>query len=492
MKRPSTFGVRKASRGSAHSRRTRALAAISALFLWCTGAVVAFAGVNAQITAELVGARNIQVKGSGFPVVANVTITYTYGTEKAVQTAKSSAAGTFEDSMTVPEPYVGPVRIVAKARLAVVKSAPEEKSGDSSKKTTPTTFPESGSTPTTVPKDSSDEKDSTSDEGSTSKEGTGSTGGTGTKTPSSGGTVSADATVMVEGQTPTKPPTERVASPNPSPIADAASLTGEKISIGCSDSPEQLNGKTLGPGTVVTIARGCSWDDVRVTINGNGTEAQPVLVTSGGDASGALPSFSAKKGGDGKDGGIITLEGSNVHLQGVAVRDAMSIGIGANATNSVLDNIEGSNVVAGVWIRGEGSKVWNSYFHDLRLMADTPGSNDDYGANGITVEANNVVIEGLTCRNCKASSPDYDQYGGDGSFVEVWNQAENLQVRYGAVIVSARVLEAGGMQGKSARNMLLEYVYAEDISDQPIYLNPGGDYGSIDTSGFTERNNTIP
>lgn len=435
-------------------RITRSVAVICVVCTWFAGTVIAFAGVNAQLTAELSGTHDIQVKGEGFPILASVTITYQYGEEQAVHTKKSNATGDFNDEFSVPDTYSGAVEITAEARRAKVTSTPQ---------TEPPAAP--GTNNTAKPQTSIPKK--------------------------SNGTVSADTTVMVEGQVPQRPATERVASPNASPIADPASLTGEKIAIGCSDNPEVLNGKSLGPGTVVSIDRGCTWTDVRVTISGNGTAAQPILVQSVGDAALPAPTFSAKKGGDGKDGGIITLEGSNIHLSGVTVNDAESIGIGANASNSVLDNIEGFNVVAGVWVRGDGTKIWNSYFHDLRLMGGTPGGNDDYGANGVTVEANNVVIEGLTCRRCKASSADYDQYGGDGSFVEVWNKAENLQVRYGVVIVSARVLEAGGIEGQSARNMLLEYVYAEDISDQPIYLNNGGDYGGINTSDFTERFNSI-
>lgn len=290
---------------------------------------------------------------------------------------------------------------------------------------------------------------------------------------------------------PPNPGSERVVSPTRSPITRAAGLRGPRLRMRCGDNPERLNRLRLRPGTVVEFRRGCKWSNVRVVIRGNGTVGQPILVQSFGSNSTAAPVFSARKGGRYKDDGVISLEGANIHVRDLAVKDSASIAFGVNGQRNVLHNVEGSNVVSGAWVRGRYTKVWNSYFHNLRMMPDTPGPNDDYGATGVVVEADDVSIEGLTCRNCIGDSPDYNKYGGDGSFAEVWMKGDRLRIRYGYADRTPRVLEAGGLGRQSARNMLVTNVYARGIADAPFYFNPIGDYSGIDTRGFRQRENVI-
>lgn len=296
---------------------------------------------------------------------------------------------------------------------------------------------------------------------------------------------------MPASGTPSDPGNRQVLSPNPAPIVAAARLTGPRLRFACRDNPETLNSQTLAAGTVVEFERGCTWSNVRVIVRGNGTAAQPVLLQSYGDMSRPAPAVAATKGGRYKDDGVISLEGPNIHVRDLAVRNSASVGFGLNGDGNVLHNVEGANVVIGTWVRGRGSKVWNSYFHDLRMMPDTPGPNDDYGASGVVVEAHDVTVEGLTCRNCLASSPDYDQYGGDGSFAEVWMKGDNLKVRYGYADQTPRILEAGGLGRNSARNMTVNGIYAKGVRDAPFWFNPSGEYSGIDTTGFREYDNLI-
>lgn len=290
---------------------------------------------------------------------------------------------------------------------------------------------------------------------------------------------------------PPNPGTRRVFSPNRSPVASAATLRGPRLRFGCGDNPERLNRMNLSAGTVVEFRRGCSWRDVRVILRGTGTVGQPVLIQSWGPGALPAPTFSARKAGRFKDDAVISIEGSNIHVRDLAVRNSASVGFGANGTRTVLHHVEGAGVVIGAWVRGRYAKVWNSYFHDLRMMPDTPGPNDDYGASGVVIEAHDVSVEGLTCRNCIGRSPDYDQWGGDGSFAEVWMKGDRLRLRYGYADRTPRVLEAGGLGRQSARNMLVTNIYARSISDAPFYFNPSGEYSGIATDGFLQRDNVI-
>ncbi len=315
-----------------------------------------------------------------------------------------------------------------------------------------------------------------------------------TTSPTSTGTAPSSTTDVVTlpaTGAPPDPGNKRVKSPNPSPVADPAKLTGPRIRIKATDNPETiLNGKTLTAGTVVEIERGAVFEDVRVTVSGEGTPQQPVLVTAVGE--GPDPVFKATKAGDGKDGGILTTSGSNVHLSGITFADSKSVAVAANAAPTIMNQITGQQVVIGTWIKGDGSKVWNSYFNDLQMMPDTPGPNDDYGASGIVVEADDVEVEGVTCRECHAASPDYDQYGGDGSFAEVWMKGDNLRVGFSYLDGGPRILEAGGLgEGNSATNMRVHNFYGEVRKDAPFHMNPEGEYSGVDTSGFVEEDNTI-
>lgn len=333
-------------------------------------------------------------------------------------------------------------------------------------------------------------------------DGTATPGGDGTPAPTATSTAPpaappaadpAGVVTLPKTGVPPNPGKAVVKSPNPSPIATAAKLTGPRIRVSKGDNPEALlNGKTLAAGTVVEVERGAVFDNVRVVVNGAGTAAQPVLVTAVG--TGPAPVFKASKPGpNGKDSGILTTTGTHVHVQGLAFADSGSVAVAANAAPTVLDSITGSKVVIGTWVKGDGSKVWNSYFHNLILMPDTPGANDDYGAAGVVVEANDVTIEGVTCRECHdPNSPDYKQYGGDGSFAEVWMKGDRLNIGWSYLDGGPRVLEAGGLgAGNSAQNMTVHNTYANVRKDAPFYFNPDGEYAGLNTSGFVEKDNTI-
>ncbi|MBK7722954.1 MAG: hypothetical protein IPI32_12260 [Austwickia sp.] len=291
---------------------------------------------------------------------------------------------------------------------------------------------------------------------------------------------------------PRSPGSLRALSPNPSPVVLASRLTGPRMYFGCADNPERLNGMWLAAGTVVEFQRGCTWANVRVIIKGGGTSSQPILVQSAGSSTSPAPVFSATKYGRYKDDAVISLEGTHIQVRDLAVKNAGSVAFGVNGTSNVLHNVEGGSVVIGAWIRGQGSRVWNSYFHDLRMMPNTPGPNDDYGATGVVVEAHDVTLEGITCRRCLGDSPDYNQWGGDGSLVDIWMKGDNLKLRYSYVDISPRVVEGGGLGwGNSARNVTVNGVYANQISDAPFYFNPVGEYSGLDTTGFRQYDNVI-
>ena len=308
-------------------------------------------------------------------------------------------------------------------------------------------------------------------------------------------TAPAGTVVLPKTGKPADPGNKLVRSPNPSPLVDPATLKGPKVTVKKGDDINKVFDKPLAAGTVVTLPRDTVFDK-RITITGEGTKDQPVLVQAA-PGKGAPPTFTTTQPGEYKDAGVIATRGTNVQLDGIAVKDTPSIGFSLGATDGVANQIETSKTVNGAWIvsdehggQGDGTKVWNSYFHDGVMMPDTPGDEDDYGAAGIAIQADNVTIEGVTGHNLKASSPDYDQYGGDGALFEVWMKGDNLRVAHSAVKGTARVLEAGGLKDGTA-NVTVEGVYADGLVDAPFHFQEGGGpYGALKTN-MTEKDNNI-
>lgn len=290
-----------------------------------------------------------------------------------------------------------------------------------------------------------------------------------------------------------------VFSPNKSPIVSAEQLKGPRIRITKNDDPQKkLNETSLEPGTVIELERGASWGGSgRIIINGNGTKEQPILICSVGDPNLPAPIFSTTDKGSehSKDDGVFRVKGSNIHVRDIAVEKSASIAFRVEATDCVFHNCEAREVVIGYWVGGDkegqdatGCQIWNSYVHDLDMMFDTPKNNDDYGATAVVVSAHNVHIEGLTARNCIGDSPDYNQYGGDGSMCDVWIKGDNLRILHSYADRTPRVLEAGGLGGgNSAKNMRVEGIFANVVKDDPFYFNPDGPYAGVDTSGFVGR-----
>lgn len=309
--------------------------------------------------------------------------------------------------------------------------------------------------------------------------------------------------VMPKTGAPGNPNGARVWSPNPSPVAKAENLTGPRYTLGPGSSLEEFfNNRVLPAGSVVTIARGLSWNNDRVNIHGQGTPDQPVLIRAG-DGTGTLPTVRATKGGRYKDDGVINIinASNHVHLQRLRVADTVSIGFGVNGANSVLDECESSKVVIFAWFRdgheggrGNGSKAWNCMAADGVMMSNTPGPADDYGASMFSVEAHDVVVQGGTAFRMRQPSPDYDRWGGDGSLCDVWRKGDNLELAYCAVYDTLRVLEAGGLgANEHALNMRVHGIYATlpTANYNPIYMNPDGPYANLRTTGFQAYANTF-
>lgn len=304
-----------------------------------------------------------------------------------------------------------------------------------------------------------------------------------TTNPTTGGPLTLPAT-----GTPPDPGPRLVRSPNPSPVADPAKLTGAKITVRCADNPETaLNSRTFTAGTVITFARGCTWPNTRVTIRSAGTAAQPVLVNTTG--AGAAPTLgSTSKPGRFKDDGVLTVQGSHTHVTGLRFTNTpQGVGVRVEGNNNVIDQVEAHNIPIGVWFKGNSNRAWNNHVHDLRMMGGTPGPDDDYGATGFVVEGDDTHLEGNTTRNAKAPSVDYPPF--DGAFVDIWRVGNRTVLRHNYLDDAPHFLEAGGDGSGTANDVRMVGNVAKTRLD-PWWFNISGQY-SIRVDRFAQSENRL-
>src|SRR6185436_2060000 len=115
--------------------------------------------------------------------------------------------------------------------------------------------------------------------------------------------------------------------------------------------------------------------------------------------------------------------------------------------------------------------ITHSYAHDLRMVVNTPGGQDDYGAVGFVVSAPRNEISYDRCVNCRASSYDY---GTDGGFAEILNQGDGTSIHHNYSWNTAGFLEIGARNGGSARGVRVYYNEIRDSSG--LCLHTAGNF----------------
>lgn len=124
--------------------------------------------------------------------------------------------------------------------------------------------------------------------------------------------------------------------------------------------------------------------------------------------------------------------------------------------------------------------------HDLHLVRNTPGGDDDYGANGVFIEANNIKVLHNRFENCIA--PSYD-YGTDGGTIEIWSNCSNIEIAYNFSKRNNGFMEIGGRAGDSVSSITVHHnLIVNDIVIFSPHLS--GTFG-ITLSDIKYENNTV-
>lgn len=263
------------------------------------------------------------------------------------------------------------------------------------------------------------------------------------------------------------------------------SLSGSDSNNGTSPSSawktlSAVQSRTFSPGDTINFRRGASWNG-GLTIRSSGVDGKPITFRAYG--TGARPVISNSGA---RSGSAVRIESDYVVVQDFLARDAHEAGIyiASGADHNVVRDNEITNAGTGVFVKGQYNLVTGNYAHDLRMITNTSGGDDDWGATGIWIEGSNTEVSYNRMINCRA--PSYD-YGYDGGAVELYGQVSNANIHHNYSRGSNGFIEVGG---GSARNITIAYNVSDRDYSAFTMLHLSGNFASA-VSNFKVENNTI-
>lgn len=162
-------------------------------------------------------------------------------------------------------------------------------------------------------------------------------------------------------------------------------------------------------GDRVLLQRGGTYTGT-LTVKGAGTAAQPIIVDSYG--AGRRPVLT--------NGGCLKLQAAYTIVRRVITDGCDWLGVEIAAPHATLSKMRVAHNISGIRITREGpyARVFNNRIVDNnRLAPNTPGTNDDYGAQGLEIFGDYSEIAYNRISGGVAPSQDY---GEDGSAVEIF------------------------------------------------------------------------
>ena len=240
----------------------------------------------------------------------------------------------------------------------------------------------------------------------------------------------------------------------------------------------KVNEMNFRPGDVIQFKKSLSWSGGLV-IDESGTEEAPITFTSYGD--GEKPAFSNQ--GDRKN--AVTITGSWIIIDDFLVRDAHYAGVQINkgAQHNTVQNCEAVNVGIGFALNGQYNLITHNYAHNLTIIRNTEGGDDDYGAVGVWLFNSNNEVSYNRMMDCKA--PCYD-YEFDGGAVEWYGDVDNCYVHHNWATGCEGFFEIGG--GSAKQNTI---VYNVSINNSGLcWIHLSGKFGST-VENLRFENNTV-
>lgn len=250
----------------------------------------------------------------------------------------------------------------------------------------------------------------------------------------------------------------------------------------------------LLPGDTVLFKRGQIYAG-KLNIAKSGTATNPIVYTNYG--TGELPEFTNSVSG------VITLYGKQyIVIDGIKITDrtisATDHSVQAkisyavivdNSPNCTIKNCDISLVGVAIEITGGSNNtlVTGNNFHNLRMVRNTVGGDDDYGANPMVVGSSNNTITNNRFEECWGTSYDY---GFDGGAVEFFGSVMNdNKIMYNTAINCNGFIEVGSSTNGTASNNIIAYNKVINCGILGVYQN--GATFSVTVNNLQYYNNTV-
>jgi hypothetical protein len=250
-------------------------------------------------------------------------------------------------------------------------------------------------------------------------------------------------------------------------------------------SLDKIHAYTFPPGSTIHFKRGSRFSSGLI-IQNSGTETSPIRYTAYGD--GPAPIFENPEADFGR---AVSIYANWIILDGFLIREAQESGvyIAPGAFHNIIQNNEITAVGEGLKIHGSYNLISGNYIHDLRMVVNTLGGDDDYGAVGIWLFGGNNEVAYNRIINCKADSFDYES---DGGAIEIWANpgvaVDNNLIHHNYAQGNKGFSEFGGRGGTSSNTVIAYNVMIDN--DRPISIHMGGTF-SLEVRGLRFENNTL-
>lgn len=240
----------------------------------------------------------------------------------------------------------------------------------------------------------------------------------------------------------------------------------------------------LLPGDTVYLKKGSTFRG-RLELSRSGTVDRPITITSYG--SGSSPTLDASNSEDRKG---LSISASYLVIEDLSVINAAyaAFELDPGADNNTIQDTFVSNSGIAYHVRGRNNLLARNVAQDLKMIKNTRGGDDDYGAVGFFIENTGNEVAYSKCLRCLAPSFDY---GNDGGFVELYGTTDNSFIHHNYAEDTNGFIEVGsGDSSSSANNVRVAYNVSYNNREDFMVLHLANNFRTSVT-GMRVENNTI-
>ncbi len=241
----------------------------------------------------------------------------------------------------------------------------------------------------------------------------------------------------------------------------------------------------LQPGDAVLLRRGGQWAGP-LRLAASGGQGRPIVVGAYGE--GAAPVID---GAGARSGCCVEIIGDWVTVEYLSLRNADYAGVRVHedAEYAVVRACEIADAGIGVAVFGRNNLVAGNTIHNLHMVVNTPGGDDDYGAVGVWLFAANNEVAYNVMWQCRAFSYDYTL---DGGAIEFYGAVSDCSVHHNWAQDCEGFIEVGGGEpyGRKAHRNVVAYNVLVD-NRRALLFNLGAYQYAADVQDFRFENNTV-